>query len=175
MNYLAENALPIWVAGAVAFTMALVVYLQMRTNRALMATGGVVIVTAALLVAEQLVETRREAVERTLYELASTMEANDVAGTLAFIVPGAAMRSEVEELMPLVNIERARVLGTPHIEVGDKNATVQCRGLIIATVKQTGMKGGAEDEVTFTFVERDGRWRVQDYSSNRRWRRALGR
>ena len=175
MNYVAENSLPIWVAGAVAFTMALVVFLQTRTNKALLGIGVVLAVTTALLAAEWLIETPREAVERTLYELAATVESNDVPGTLAFMVPGAAARQEVEELMPLVNIERARILGTPQIDVEPPDAVVRCRGLIIATVKQTGMKGGAEDEVTLSFVERGGRWLLQDYSSNRRWRRALGR
>ena len=175
MNYLAENSLPIWVAGAVAFTMALVVYLQTRTGKALLGIGVVLAVTGLLLVTERLIETPREAVERTLYELAATVEANDVAGTLAFIAPNAAMRREVEELMPLVNIERARVLGTPQIDVSSNRAVVQCRGFILATVKQTAMKGGAEDDVTLSFVQRGGRWLVQDYSSNRKWRRALGR
>jgi hypothetical protein len=181
INWLAENALPIWMGGAVALTMALVVYLQTRTNKALAGVGGVVAVTAALLAAEWLMETPREALERTLYQLAATVEANDVPGTLAFLAPTAdtRIRQDVETLMPLVDIERARIIGTPQIDVAKGSqpdtATVQCRGVIIATVRQSGMKGGQEDQLTMNWVRSGDRWRVESYTSNRNWHRALGR
>jgi hypothetical protein len=175
MSYLAENSLPIWMGAAIALTMALVVFLQTRSNGALGAMAAIVGVAAALLVAERLWETPREAVERTLYELAAVVEANDVPATLSLIVPNAAAGKEVQELMPLVKIERARVLGTPRIELDPAGATVTCRGLIVATNKQNGMKGGAEDELTIEFVQRDGRWLLKGYTSKRNWPRALGR
>jgi hypothetical protein len=181
MNWLAENALPIWVGGAVAFTMALVVYLQTRTNRALAGLGLVVAVTAALLTAEWFMETPREAVERTLYELAAAVEANDVPGALAFLAPSAdsRIRNDVETLMPLVTIERARVLGTPKIEVAEgdppSTATAECRGLIVATVKRSGMKGAQDDRLTLHWVRSGERWLVEDYTSRRNWNRAVGR
>ena len=126
MDYLAENSLPIWMGGAIAFTMALVAYLQTRGNAALLSIA-------------------------------------------------AAVRKDVETLMPLVKIERARVMGTPQIDVDPNFATVKCRGLIIATNNQNGMKGGAEDELTLTFALHNDRWLLQDYSSQRNWQRALGR
>jgi hypothetical protein len=175
VNYLAENSLPIWVAGAVALTMTLVVYFQTRTNRALLAVGVVVAIIIALLAAERVMETPREAVERTLYQLAATVEANDLPGTLAFMAPNAPVRREAEELMPLVNIERARIIGTPKIDMDLKGSVVSCRAFIVATTKQNGMKGGAEDELTLTFIQHGDRWLLEDYSSNRTWRRALGR
>lgn len=181
MNWLAENALPIWMAGAVALTMVLVVYFHTQSPKALAAIAAVLAVTAALLVAEHLMETPREAVERTLYELAAAVEANDVPGALSYIAPSAApqLRTEVQQQMPLVKIERARVIGTPKIEVGNgsdaNTATVQCRGLIVAIIKQNGMKGGANDEVTLDFVKSGDRWLVVNYTSKRNWNRALGR
>jgi hypothetical protein len=181
MNYLAENALPIWMGGAVALTMALVVYLQTRTNTALLAIVTIAALVATLLITERLIETPREALERTLYELAETVEANDVPGALGFLSPTAdgQIRSDVETLMPLVRIERARILGAPEIEVSDgpnpSPATVKCRGIIIAVVKQSGMKGGAEDRLTMTWVREGDRWLVESYTSERNWHRALGR
>jgi hypothetical protein len=175
IEYFAENSLPIWMGGAVAFTMALVTYQQTRGNAALLSIVVVVALVATLLVAERLIETPREAVERTLYQLAATVEQNDVASTLAFTTPDATVRTDIETLMPLVNIERARVMGTPHIEMVQNGAIVKCRGVVIATNKQNGMKGGAEDQVTLTFVLRDGRWLLKYYSSERNWHRALGR
>ena len=181
MNWLAENALPIWVAGAVAATMALVVYLQTRTNGALLSIVAVIAITAALLAVEHFMETPREAVERTLYELVAAVEANDVAGALSFLAPTAHanIRNDVETLMPLVNIDRARIIGTPKIDVeaGDEpdSATVECRGIIIATVKQNGMKGRQDDRLTLNWVRRGDRWLVDSYTSKRNWHRAVGR
>jgi hypothetical protein len=181
MNWLAENALPIWMGGAVALTLALVVYLQTRTNKALFGMGLVAAITGALLAAEWLLETPREAVERRLYELAAAVEANDVPATLAFLAPSAdvRIREDVEELMPLVHVERARIIGTPQIDVPEgarpTTATVECRGIVIATVKQSGMKGGQDDRLTLHWVRDGDRWLVESYTSNRNWHRALGR
>jgi hypothetical protein len=175
VNYLAENSLPIWMAAAIGLTMALVVFLQTRSNGALGAMVAIVLVAAALLAAERMIETPREALERTLYELAAAVEANDVPAVLSYIVRNAVVRREVEELMPLVSIERARILGAPRIEIDPGGAVAICRGIIVATVKQTGIKGGGEDELSIAFVYQDGRWLLQDYSSKRNWQRALGR
>jgi hypothetical protein len=161
--------------------MALVVYLQMRTTKALVGIAAVVAITAAMLAAEWIIETPREAVERTLYELAATVEANDVDGALAFLAPTAdkRIRHDIETLMPLVHIERARVISTPQIDVAEgdepKTATVDCRGLIVATVKKSGMKGGQDDRLTMHWVKSGERWLVESYTSNRNWNRALGR
>ncbi len=181
MNWLAENALPIWMGGAVALTMALVVYSQTRSGKALASVGVVVAMTAALLAAEWFMETPREAVERSLYELAAAVESNDVQAALAFLAPtaDAQIRKDVETLMPLVDIERARVIGTPQIDVGagdpPATATVECRGVIIATVRQSGMKGGQEDRLTLNWVREGDRWLVESYTAERNWHRAVGR
>jgi hypothetical protein len=181
MNYLAENALPIWAAGAVAVTLALIVYLQTRTMGAFLAILVILASAGVLLVIEHLIETPREAVERTLYELADTVENNDVPGALRFLASTAdtQIRHDIETLMPLVRIDRANVVGAPQIEVepGDApdSATVICRGIVVATLKQNGMKGGAEDELTMTWVRQGDRWLVEDYVAKRNWNRAVGR
>lgn len=182
MNWFAESALPIWVGGIVALTMALVIYSQTRTNQALLGVAAVLAITASLLMAEWLMETPREAVVRTLYELAAAVEANDIPGTLAFLAPtvNSQLRHDVETLMPLVNIERARILDIPRVELspGEEplTATVDFRGFIYATVKQGGTKGGQEERVTMSFVRQGNRWLVEDYTTSKRhWRRALGR
>lgn len=181
MSWLAENALPIWVCGAIALTMAAIVYFQTRTSGALLAVVGVVAATGLLLLVEQLLETPREAVERTLYELADAVESNNVPATLTYLSPNASssIRSDVETLMPLVNIERANIVGTPEVELtGDPDpttATVRVRGIIVATIKRNGMKGGQDDELTLQFVRNGDRWLIENYTSKRNWHRALGR
>jgi hypothetical protein len=178
MNWLAENALPIWAFGAIALTMAAIVYLQTRTNGALVAMGIVIALVASLLLLEHFWETHREAVERTLYELADTVESNDVPGTLAYIAPGASqIRSDVEQVMPLVNIDTANILGSPLIEVDESTnpptAKVECRGFIHGTMKQNGMKGGDAAQMTIYFTFDGQRWLVSDYTPNRDWRREV--
>jgi hypothetical protein len=181
MNWLAENSLTIWMLGAIALTMALVVYFQARTNGALLGVAGVILVTAILLIISWLIETPREAVERTLYELAATVEANDVQGALGYLAPTAdpQLRKDVETLMPLVRIERAQIIGTPEIDLeGGTNptsATVKSRGLILAVKKQDGMKGGAEDQLVLTWILRNDRWLLESYKSQKNWNRAVGR
>lgn len=179
MNWLAENSLPIWLGGAILLTLALVIYSQVRTFGALVGICVVVALTGLLLIAERMIETPREAVERTLYELADRVEANDVAGALSYISPSAnRMRSDVETLMPKVRIEQANIVGTPRIDVDlsatPREATVIARGFVHATVKQSGMKGGDMAELTIQFVEQGDRWQVSDYSSSRDWRREIG-
>src|SRR6478672_10377601 len=102
MTWLAENSLTIWMLGAIALTMALIVFYQKRTSGALYGVLGIIAVTAALLLISWLIETPREAVERSLYALAATVEANDVKGALSYLAPTADLqvRKDIETLMP---------------------------------------------------------------------------
>jgi hypothetical protein len=180
INWLAENSLTIWMLGAVALTMAFVVYFQTRTNGALYGVMGVILATALLLLASWLLETPREAVERSLYELAATVEANDVKGTLSYLAPSVdkALRKNVEDLMPLVKIERARILGSPQIDVASgpnpTSATVECHGVILAVNRKDGMKGAGQDELILKWVRHGDRWLLESYTSKRDWNRAVG-
>jgi hypothetical protein len=178
MSYLAENALPIWMGGAVLLTLAVVIYLQLRTTAALIAILLVVLATVALLVAEHLIVTPREAVEETLYRLAAAIEADDLAGVLRFIEPTATeIRSDAETLMPLVDVERARIIGTPEVTVDESaqpaTATVNCQALVDVTVKQNGMKGPYMDRVQIHFVRSNDDWLIESYTPAQDWRRAV--
>jgi hypothetical protein len=177
MSWLAENALAIWMGGAVALTMALIVYIQTRTSGALLGILAVVLVTAAFLVANRMWETPREAVERTLYSLAATIEANDVKGALKFLSPSvsADLRKDVETLMPMVNIELARIVGTPEITMSPNEdaATIKCQGIIRAKNKQDGMVGGAADKFVLQWVRSGDRWLLESYTSDKDWNAAV--
>jgi hypothetical protein len=177
MRWLAENALPIWIGGAIALTMAGVVYFQTRSKGALYGILGVLGITGALLLFNSLVETPREAVEHALYQLAATVEANDVPGALAQLAPTAntQLRKDVETLMPQVRIERARILGEPQIELSpdENSATVQCRGFILAVNKRDGLKGGADDRLVLQWVHRGDRWLLESYKSQKDWNGAV--
>jgi len=185
MNWLAENALPIWAVGAIALTMAVIVYLQTRTNGALVAVGVVIATTALLLLAEWLMETPREAVKRTLYRFAAAVEANDVPETLSFVSPAARrLRTDVESLMPLVRIELANVVGNPEIEIDESRrpqAMVKFQCVLQATVKRDGMKGTYADKFVVGFERAGEQWLLTDllsttkgYGPETEWRRVLG-
>ena len=172
MRWLAENALPIWIGGAIALTMASVVYFQTRSKGSLYGILGVISVTAALLLFNWFVETPREAVEHALYSLAAAVEANDVQAAIGFLAPTVApnvrdLRKQIESELPQFKIERARVVGESEIEMDDddKKATVKCRGLIVAVNRKDGMKGGAEDHATMEWVLVGNRWLLRDYVS----------
>jgi hypothetical protein len=177
MRWLAENALPIWFGGAIALTMASVVYFQTRAKGSLYGILGVISVTAALLLFNRLVETPREAAEHALYQLAATVEANDVPGALAQMAPSAnpELRRDVETLMPQVRIERARVIGSPDVELSpdENSATIQCRGIILAVNKRDGMKGGGDDRMVLRWVRQGERWLLESYKSQKDWNGAL--
>ena len=122
MNWLAENALPIWMGGAVALTMALVVYFQTRTQRCARCDGGVVVVAAALLAGRIVVSkrrARRSSERSTSWPRRSKRTMWPARSVISRRSADAQIRKDVETLMPLVKIERARIIGTPEIDVGD--------------------------------------------------------
>jgi hypothetical protein len=180
MSWLVENPLAIALLGAIALALTLVVYYETRSPKSFAAAGVVVLLTGALLVAERYLETPREAVERTLDEIAAAVRDNDVPLVLAYIDPSAtALRKDVETGMPDVDVERATIIGTPLVELRPDGhpttATVKCRGFVYGTLRRNGMKGGQTAELTVTFARDGDRWLVTDYTSDQDWRRVLQR
>jgi hypothetical protein len=112
-----------------------------------------------------------------LYSLAATVEANDVKGALGFLSPSvsAELRKDVETLMPLVEIELARIVSTPEIVVSPNadSATVKCQGIIRAKNKQDGMVGGAADKFVLEWVHSGDRWLLESYTSEKDWNAAV--
>jgi hypothetical protein len=179
MSWLAENALVIWALGAVALTMAFIVYFHSRSPESQVAVLLVVIITGALLVTEHLLESPREAVARTLDEIAAAVRQNDVSSVLSHIDPAAVqLRKEIETAMPLVDIEKAAILDTPIITLdppGDPlQAQVDCRAFVHGTLKRGGMKGGQMAHCQVIFTKQGDDWLVSDYSADKDWRQAAG-
>jgi hypothetical protein len=178
MNWLAENALAIWAIGAIALSMALVVYFQTRSPRSQLAMVLVVVVTAGLLIAEHLLESPREAVARTLDEIASAVRSNDMPLVLSYIDPAAAqLRNEIETAMPLATIEWAGIIGEPLITLDPADeptqAHVECRVIVHGTLNRGGMKGGQMAHCIVNFTRQGDRWLVLDYAADKDWRSAV--
>jgi len=179
MNWLAENALPIWVVGAIALAMAFIVFVQTRASGALVAMIVIAAITAGLLLLERYLETPREAVERSLYEVADRVEANDMDGALSYLAATAdpEIRKEIVTEMPQFEFEVANVLGEPKIDVDatGNSATVECRGVVVGKLKRDGMKVGADDRLTLQWIRQGDRWLIESCTSQEDWNRALGR
>jgi hypothetical protein len=178
--WLAENPVAIWCGGAVLLTLAVVVHLQMRTRASLLAIVAIVLVTAALLVAERLIVTPREEVAAALDGIVARIEANDLPGVVQLISPPAkSVRADAEALMPLVTVERAAIVSTPEITVDmaamPPTATVDCQGLVNVTVKQNGMKGPYLDRVQIHLVRTGDRWLIESYTPQKDWRHGAAR
>jgi hypothetical protein len=79
--------------------------------------------------------------------------------------------------MPLVNIQLARIVGTPEIELEGtpdaSSAIVKCQGVIQAVNKKDGMKGGAADHLVLQWVRSGDRWLLESYTSQKNWHRAV--
>ncbi len=78
--------------------------------------------------------------------------------------------------MPLVRVERARIIGAPQIDMDSNGnaATIHCRAIILAVHKQDGMKGGGDDRLVLQWVRRGDRWLLESYASQKNWNRAIG-
>lgn len=180
MTWLFENPIAILSVGAMLVVLATVVHLQMRTRGSLLTVFGVVLATAALLAVERLVVTPREEVAQTLDDLAKRIAANDLPGVISFIEPGAKqVRADAESLMPLVTVDRAKIIGTPEIAVETAaippTATANCQAFVDVTVKQNGLKGPYLDRVEIHFVREGDRWLIESYKPQKDWHHAIGR
>jgi hypothetical protein len=91
-------------------------------------------------------------VATTLQQVLDAIESNDVPGVLAHLSPQAGdVRTDAETLMPRLQIERANSAGEVVITLDDEQdptqATAEFKGLIVATDKSSGMRGGYNDGV----------------------------
>lgn len=118
MSLFIENGLAIGIIGGLASTFALVFFLARRTGSSLAVLSGIVALTLVLLAVERFVESDREQVASAAEQAYGMVEANDVNGMLALVDPAAVtIRSDIQTLMPLIKVEKARPLGAVEIKV----------------------------------------------------------
>jgi len=177
MNYLLENAAPIWIAGAILLTMAGIVYSSLRTGAAMLGMIGVILLTAAGLLGEYLYQTPREKVQAAMSDLFAAIEADDVPGVLARLAPGAAeIRADAQNLMPRFDIIKTRASSSINVTFpGDdsqaQQATVDVTVFVQVTHKTSGMRGGNMARVEFQLQRQGDQWLVTEYSVSEDWRR----
>lgn len=175
MEYLLENSAPIWMLGAVALTMAAIVYASLRTTASMISIIVVLLLGFAGLATEHFYQTPREQVQTALRGLLSDIEANDLSAVLSRISPTASeMRDDAQALMPDFEVERARAMGAIEVRLpsgsNPTTAFAEAKIFVQATHRQSGMKGGTSSTVTFDFQREGEQWLVLGYSVSEEWR-----
>ncbi|QDU88144.1 hypothetical protein Pla175_15150 [Pirellulimonas nuda] len=169
-----ESPVPALALGAVAATVAGLIYSANKSGMALAALVGVLLLTIAAVLTELAIETPHEQVVRTLSELFAAIEADDLPAVLAMVDPAASnVRSDAQTLMPEFHIETANanlrevtLTGSP-----PDTAVAQLKPFVLAAHRRSGMRGGGQDDLSVTLRRVDGRWLISDYSGSEVWQR----
>ncbi len=170
MTVFIENPVAIAVFGALAATLALVVYLARRNFGSLVAIAGVAALTVLMLAVEKFVVTDREAVEAGVEQVFDAIESNDLPGVLEWIDPAAAnVKADAESLMPEVKVSTANAAAI-EVEVNDAanppTAKSQCRAYLNAVHGSSGMAMPYMNQrVDLNWVKRGNHWRITGYQA----------
>jgi hypothetical protein len=170
MSMLLENPLPIAVVGALAAVMAGIVLAARRTGGALAALVGVIAATLVLLAVERLVVTDREDVENSLAGVMEAIRANDAAGLVAFIDPGAAgVRADAESLMPQMHVDVANAASVEvELEAAPEptRAVATFRAFLHGTHERSGTPiAYVNQQVDLEWAKSGDRWLITGYTA----------
>jgi hypothetical protein len=170
MSFFIENGLAIAVIGGLATTLALVFFMARRTGGSLGGLAAAVGATLVLLAIEWFVQSDREQIESAAERVYGAVEANDVNDVLAVIDPAATtMRSDVQTLMPLMKVEKARTLGTMKITIDDTTNPPTAVSSSKAYLDGVHGKSGARvayfnQQVDLKWVKRGDQWLLDGYT-----------
>jgi hypothetical protein len=163
-----ENPVAIAVLGALAATLAVVVYLAKKNLGSLVALGVVAVLTLLMLVVEKLVVTDREAVEAAVVQVMDAIEQNNLPGVLEFVDPAAkSVVTDAETLMPMVKVKTANASGID-VEINDATsppqATSTFRAYLDGVHGSSGMRlAYFNQRVDLFWVKQGNRWLIDRY------------
>jgi hypothetical protein len=173
MQTLLETPWPaIWI-GVLLEVLLVVVLLNTRSGRVVAAMGIVSLVVLVMLLVEWLVVTDREAVQNTLAEIETALEANDAGRVLSHLAPeSTGMRDAVERYMGRIEITEANVGGDLKITLNRAtprpSARTEFTGRISFEPRNPGELAPYRNYVrkfTVYLEQRDDRWVVTNYDS----------
>lgn len=169
MSRFAESPVPYLLIGLAIESMLLIVYLQTRRTVLLGAILAVAAIVAGGVLVERVVVTDREAIERTVYELAASIEADDVQAVLTFISPQAKRtKRDAKREMDRYAIELARIISPLQIEflrqTSPPTARAEFRAIVKAAEGRSGFGGTGRLDFVLTFSKEDGRWLLLGYA-----------
>lgn len=158
----------------VSGTLMVVVLLMMafagREKRLFQLAVVVGLLTAATVICEQLIVTDREAVEETVFRLATMVQSNDVEGVVNSISKTQdTTRQRARSEMNRYDFDTCRVAGTTHFDSREDGGVKTAEITFTVTVSVRGYSGPetvyGQRRVTLVFEkESDGQWRVINYS-----------
>jgi hypothetical protein len=172
MNLLLEQPLAVVIAGVILGLIGGIAWSSTGRKEWLVGLGLVVVLTIVGMIVEQLVVTDREAIERTLGEIARDVQSNNVRTVLRHIATGASdVQREAETELPRYRFDECRVTKVHNVDI---DASAEPRSAIVEfNVIATGSfsEGGVEltGQQVLRWVrlhmvrEKDSQWRVQDY------------
>lgn len=169
MNWIVEQPIVILFVGAFLFAAAGAIWVQTRDRRALVAVGGVVVVTALWLLLERLVVTEVEQVKQTIRSIANELENNNVDGVVNYISPeNASLREEVRRTLSLVTVQKVSLKRNLTATITRRSAftSAEARFNAVATIEDRSGLMGTQVVPRFLVVrlrKEDGQWRVRSY------------
>jgi hypothetical protein len=171
MTTLFENPIPILVAGGLAVTIAIIVYVSTRSGAAFAAVVAAIALTLALLAVEHFVVTEREQVEDAVADVIAAVKANDMQGVLDHTDPAAAkVRAEVQSLMPEIKVNTASSSGRTDVTLDEGAQPLTATTRIVANLVGIHGKSGVQvlylnQRVDMHWIKRDGRWKLDDFTA----------
>jgi len=170
MTWLTENPFPILLIGSL--TTAILVGGWLRTGSKWVLGGAIVAIaiTVGLVLAERWIVTDREQVSRTLHEIATAVERNDVEAALTYAYSGAPdVRAHADAELRQYRFSEVNIKRNLQIEVFPNRdpplATAEFNVIVVLTTRD-GLVGTRRIpryvEMTF-YKEDDGRWGVGGY------------
>jgi hypothetical protein len=164
MTRFLESPIPYLLIGLAVVSILLILYLQTRRAAFMAAILLVALLVVVGIFVEQAVVTDREAIETAVYDLAASVEANDMPSVLRHISPQATkVKADAEREMNRYKFALARIVKAPGIEIiretSPPTARVRCQGVVRLTDGQ-----GSGIELILTFGQEGELWLLNGYT-----------
>lgn len=168
MNVLYEQPLTILVVGALSVVAALVALIKTGRIGFLYGAGGLIALTALLLMVERRTITMKEEVRGVLDDISTELTTDNVPAVLDYIAPSAEdIRDKAEQILKKVRVDRVSI--KPNLQVtpknGDANHVVATFNAVAVGSERRGVVKDQPSPQFFTveFIRDGGAWRILNY------------
>jgi len=168
MNVLYEQPLTILVVGALAVVVALVALIKTGRIGFLYGAGGLVLLTALLLLVERRTITVTEEVREVLDDISTELTTDNVPAVLDYIAPAAeGIRDKAERILKRVRVDRVSIKSNLKVtpKDGDENHVVATFNAVAVGSERRGSIKDQPSPQFFTveFVRDGDAWRILSY------------
>ena len=169
MNWWLENPLPILLLGTTTVVMLGAIWWQSGHKVMLYAMLAAIAFTVTAMILERTVETAREQVHKTLYDVAGDVERNDLQATMQHVHPTSAnIRQRAESEMQRWTFDDVSIKHNLRIRTftdeQPQRAVAEFNVLVIVSDRSATMqRQRALRFVRVTFLKEGEEWLVSDY------------